>query len=60
MDDDDVLQAAAKGNTSLQMKKLINTGIFQHNVSVLMQGTGIFIPGRGSEGRFVENYAPCQ
>lgn len=60
MDEDDVQTAISKGNASLQMKRLINTGVFVHNVTVVQAKEGIFIPARGSHGRSVEDYVPCQ
>jgi hypothetical protein len=59
-DEDDVQLAVSKGNNSHEMTKLINTGIFLHNVKVVSEKKGLFIPARGSDGRFVEDYVPCQ
>ena len=45
----------------LQMHRIINQGIYKHNVDVLQRKAGILVVGRAPRRqRSVENYVPCE
>lgn len=55
-----VVYALAKGSTSSELRMIITTGIFNHNVNVLKNGKSVFIVARrSSKAHIVEDYLPC-
>lgn len=57
----EVESALAKGSTSPELRIIVNTGIFNHNVEVLKDGKGEFLVARRSnKPHIVEDYLPCK
>ena len=59
--DKEVETAVSRGPNSLELKKIINSGIFTHNVTVLRKGSGEFVVARRSDCKHVvEDFLLCK